>query len=122
KNPITNGTDIPVWISSLVGYMDKKYPKLHYKWDMDRAAGQYEDMANAAALSLAPQYAVATAKTSLSGEAEVADLPAGTYWISNMLPTQIANSIIQWNVRVVVEIQKKTDVELSNDNAALLLP
>src|SRR5262249_36098316 len=109
----TNRTYPAVWLGSLVRYMDKKYPNLHYKWNLDLAVANYIDVTNQGAPRLAAKYTVSVLRTSLSGEAEHPELPAGTYWISNVVPLQFVGGLIQWNVKVVVQPQKRTEVELS---------
>ena len=57
------------------------------------------------------------AKTSLTGEAEFRDLPAGDYFVSNVEYWQVGESKLLWDVAVKVSEQGENYIELSNDNA-----
>jgi len=67
--------------------------------------------------TVAPTFAKAQTKTSLAGEAQIAGLKPGTYWISNLRPSRLGTSTILWDLKVTLEPGKTLEVELSNDNA-----
>lgn len=100
------------WIASMIEDISQNRDKLCYN---DEMTSRQKRIAEAGSL-LAPKYAVKVVKTSLSGEAEIT-LPSGSYWLSNLVASSIGQSSILWNLKVVVEPEKTTTVELSNDNA-----
>jgi len=64
------------------------------------------------------KYLVAKVDTNLEGRANLARLPAGSYWVSTLdLDAGAGDSRLKWDVPVVVEAGKTTRVELTNLNA-----
>jgi len=102
----------PSWLSTMLVYLSSGL----YNLDYHLAMLVRQNKIAAAGRPYAPKYAVKVVKTSLSGEAEVV-LPAGTYWLSNITSSPIGKSSILWNIKIVVEPGKTTQIELSNDNA-----
>jgi len=100
------------WMIEMIENVSKDRSNLCYN---DEMALRSERIVEAGVL-LAPKYSAGNAKTSLSGEAEIR-LPAGTYWLSNLTGAYIGGASILWDLEVVVEPGKVTNVRLSNDNA-----
>jgi hypothetical protein len=100
------------WLIEMIENISKGRANLCYNDEMARRTERIVE----AGVLLAPKYSVGNIKTSLSGEAEIT-LPAGTYWLSNLTGTPIGRSSILWDLPVVVEPGKVTNVRLSNDNA-----
>jgi hypothetical protein len=65
---------------------------------------------------LAQKYIIAETKTSLTGEAEIPSIPAGEFWLSNVVPSKIGSSFVFWDIPVKVTPGNMTKLELSNDN------
>ena len=100
------------WIIEMIKDISKGRANLCYK---DEMALRMERIVEAG-VEFAPKYSAGNIRTSPSGEAEIT-LPAGTYWLSNLTGTAIGVNSILWDVQVVVERGKVTNVRLSNDNA-----
>ena len=64
------------------------------------------------------RYLVAKADTDLEGQADVANLPAGEYWISSLnLEANAGDTRLRWDVRVTVQPGQTARIELTNLNA-----
>jgi hypothetical protein len=64
------------------------------------------------------RYLAAQADTDLEGRASVANLPAGTYWISTLnLDAGAGDARLRWDVPVTIQAGRRTRVELTNLNA-----
>ncbi len=65
------------------------------------------------------KYLAAKVDTNLEGQASIARLPAGNYWLSTLdLVAGAGDSRLRWDVPVTIETGKTTRIELTNLNAA----
>jgi hypothetical protein len=65
------------------------------------------------------KYLAAKVDTNLEGQASIARLPAGNYWLSTLdLVAGAGDSRLRWDVPVTIEAGKTTRIELTNLNAA----
>jgi hypothetical protein len=64
------------------------------------------------------KYLAAQTDTDLEGHANLANLPAGTYWISTLnLDAGAGDKRLRWDVPVTIQAGRSTRVELTNLNA-----
>jgi hypothetical protein len=88
-----------------------------YKWALLQTEHQKRVM------QLAPEvaqtkYLAAQADTDLEGRASVANLPAGSYWISTLnLDAGAGDMHVRWDVPVYIQGGRTTRIELTNLNA-----
>lgn len=72
------------------------------------------------ALDLAQgQYFVGSCETDLNGQAELAGVPPGTYWLSTLdVDAAIGDQHLRWDVPVTIRSGQVTRIEVSNVNAS----
>src|SRR2546427_11131941 len=59
---------------------------------------------------LALKYAVGQTKTSLTGDAELSGIAAGTYYLTNLVETEIGKSAVLWEVAVGIRPGETTQI------------
>lgn len=64
------------------------------------------------------RYLVAQTETNLNGDAQLLNLPPGTYWLSTLdVTATVGDSYLKWDLPITVRDGQTARVELSNSNA-----